>query len=80
MEQRSATHGIHLKDKLGYALGDFAGCLGFALVSSFLQMFYTDSLHIPLQQITILMLIARIWDAINDTMWGSFVDSRKPTR
>lgn len=41
MEQRSATHGIHLKDKLGYALGDFAGCLGFALVSSFLQMFYT---------------------------------------
>ena len=80
MEQRSATHGIHLKDKLGYALGDFAGCLGFALVSSFLQMFYTDLLHIPLQQITILMLIARIWDAINDPMWGSFVDSRKPTR
>lgn len=26
------------------------------------------------------MLIARIWDAINDPMWGSFVDSRKPTR
>ncbi len=80
MAEITATHGIKFKDSFGYALGDFAGCLGFALVSSFLQMFYTDSLHIPLQQITVLMLVARIWDAVNDPMWGAFVDSRKPTK
>lgn len=76
----SSTHGIKTKDKLGYALGDLAGLLTFSLVSSFLQMFYTDSLHIPLEKITILMLAARIWDAVNDPMWGGFIDSRKPTK
>ena len=76
----TSTSGIKIKDKFGYALGDLGGVLTFSLVSSFLQMFYTDSLHIPLEKITILMLVARIWDAVNDPMWGGFIDSRKPTR
>lgn len=80
MENSLSTHGIGFKDKLGYALGDAGGLLSFALISSFLQMFYTDVLHIPLAQITVLMLVARIWDAVNDPMWGAFIDSRKPTR
>lgn len=80
MEERSLTHGIKLKDKIGYAMGDMGGLLSFSLISAFLQMFYTDSLHIPLGKITVLMLVARIWDAINDPMWGAFIDSRKPTK
>lgn len=76
----SSIQKIKLSDKIGYALGDLGGILTFSLVSSFLQMFYTDSLHIPLASITVLMLAARIWDAINDPMWGGFIDSRKPTR
>lgn len=75
-----STRGIKTIDKFGYALGDLGGILTFSLVSSFLQMFYTDSLHIPLGKITILMLAARIWDAVNDPVWGGFIDSRKPTR
>ncbi|MCH5198559.1 MAG: MFS transporter [Oscillospiraceae bacterium] len=80
MENNVLTHGITAKDKIGYALGDMGGLLTFGLISSFLNMFYTDVLHIPLGQITILMLVARIWDAINDPLWGSFIDSRKPTK
>ena len=76
----NATHGISTKEKMGYACGDFGGVLTFSLISSFLTMFYTDCLHIPLAQITILMLVARIWDAINDPIWGGFIDSRKPTK
>ncbi len=75
-----STHGIVLKDKVGYALGDLAGVLTFGLVNAFLQMFYTDVLHISLTRIAILMLVARIWDAVNDPMWGGFIDSRKPTK
>lgn len=71
---------LKFSEKIGYALGDMGGLLTFSLVSSFLQMFYTDVLHIPLPQITLLMLVARIWDAINDPMWGSFIDSRRPTK
>ncbi|MBO6154825.1 MAG: MFS transporter [Lachnospiraceae bacterium] len=76
----SATHGISTKEKMAYACGDFGGVLTFSLISSFLTMFYTDCMHIPLAQITILMLVARIWDAINDPLWGGFIDSRKPTK
>ena len=74
------THGITVKDKIGYALGDMGGLLTFGLISSFLNMFYTDVLKLPLVQITVLMLVARIWDAINDPLWGGFIDSRKPTK
>ncbi len=75
-----STHGIKFKDKIGYAMGDMGGIMTFGLVSAFLNMFYTDVLGISAGKITVLMLVSRIWDAINDPMWGSFIDSRKPTR
>lgn len=80
MEEKNLTHGIKFRDKIGYAMGDMGGIFTFSLISAFLQMFYTDSLHIPLGKITVLMLVARIWDAVNDPIWGAFIDSRKPTR
>lgn len=71
---------ISLKEKIGYALGDTGGMLTFGVVSAFLQMYYTDVLHISLVKITVLMLVARVWDAINDPLWGRFIDTRKPTK
>lgn len=73
-------YGITIKDKLGYALGDTAGMLIFGMVGPFLQMFYTDVLFIDAGKIMVLFLVARLWDAINDPMWGFFIDSRKPTK
>ena len=74
------THGIKAKDKIGYALGDMGGILTFSLVNSFLTMFYTDVLGIATGAITVLMLVARIWDAVNDPIWGALIDSRRPTK
>ena len=74
MSENSLTHGIKTKDKIGYALGDTAGLLTFGLISSFLQMFYTDTLKIDPAKIAVLFLVARIWDAINDPMMGTIVD------
>lgn len=79
MEER-ITYGIKFKDKLGYALGDAGGILTFSLISSFQQMFYTDVLGIKAGSISVLLFVARIWDAINDPLWGGFIDSRKPTK
>ncbi len=80
MEDNHATHGINLKDKIGYALGDTAGLLTFGLIGSFQNEFYTDVLRIDTKHIRRMVLIARLWDAINDPLWGSFIDSRKPTK
>lgn len=80
MEEKQKTYGIKAVDKIGYAFGDMGGLLTFSLVSSFLTMFYTDILHFTSTSIMMLMLIARIWDAVNDPIWGAFIDSRKPIR
>lgn len=72
------TYGIRFKDKIGYALGDTGGCLTFAIIGSFLQIFYTNVLYINPAKIMVLLIVARLWDAANDPMWGAFVDSRKP--
>lgn len=80
MEKSQQTHGIKAIDRFGYALGDMGGILTFSLVNSFLTMFYTDVLGLATASITVLMLVARIWDAVNDPMWGAFIDSRRPTK
>lgn len=72
------TGAITLKEKLGYAMGEFAQTSVFALVGFVLQKYYTDILHIELGTIIIMFTVARIWDGINDPLWGLFIDSRKP--
>lgn len=78
--QPSLTHGIKAIDKIGYALGDMGGLLTFSLIGAFQNKFYTDVLGISPAKIVVLILVARIWDAINDPIWGAFIDSRKPTK
>jgi len=69
---------ITMKDTVGYALGDAGGQLTFGLVGVFLTMFYTDVLGIAPAQIAVLLFLARIWDGVNDPIWGSIVDRLKP--
>ena len=71
---------ITAKDTIGYALGDASGQFTFGLVGVFLNMFYTDVLGISLEQLAVLMFLARLWDGINDPIWGAIVDRLKPTR
>ena len=80
MAENSLTHGIKFKDKVGYALGDAGGLLTFSLIGAFQNKFYTDALGIKPESIILLILVARIWDAINDPLWGAFVQSRKPKK
>lgn len=70
----TATSGIKARDKIGYAMGDVASCLVFGLVQSVLQRFYTDILTIDIVSIMTMMVVARIWDAINDPIWGRIID------
>ena len=78
----SNTSGIGMKDKIGYALGDVGSLLVFGLVNTFLQIFYTDKLGITPLVVMLIMIIARVWDAINDPIWGRVVDNApsKPRR
>ena len=74
----AATSGIKARDKIGYAMGDFGSLCVFGLVQSVLQRYYTDILQINIVSIMTMMVVARIWDAINDPIWGRIIDSAKP--
>jgi len=70
------TSGITMKDKVGYAMGDGGGTLFLGVIGSYLTMFYSDVLHIPMASIMVLLLTLRVWDGINDPIWGTIVDRR----
>ena len=76
----SRTSGIKAKDKIGYAMGDLASCLVFGLTQSVLNKFYTDVLEISVLSVMIMTIIARIWDAVNDPIWGRIIDGARPRR
>lgn len=65
---------LKAKEKFGYALGDVGSCLVFGLVQSVLQKYYTDVLDLRIVQVLLLFIVARIWDAVNDPIWGTIVD------
>ncbi len=73
----SRTSGIRMKDKVGYAFGDLASCLVFGLTQSVLNKFYTDALEISVLSVMIMTIIARVWDAINDPIWGRMIDGSR---
>ena len=73
----SRTSGIRAKDKIGYAMGNVGSLLVFGLVQSVLQKYYTDVLGISVVSIMVMFVVARIWDAINDPIWGRIIDGAK---
>ncbi|MGX8677493.1 MAG: MFS transporter [Sphaerochaetaceae bacterium] len=67
------------REKLGYACGEMGNTIVFSFVNSIIQKYYTDVVGLTAASVMILFIVARIWDAINDPIWGGFMDSRKPT-
>ena len=58
-------------------MGDLASCLVFGLTQSVLNKYYTDVLEISVLSVMIMTIIARVWDAVNDPIWGRFIDGAK---
>ena len=73
------TKPFGFKDKIGYFCGDFANGLFFSLTASYLTLFYVDILGISAASVGLLLVLARVWDAINDPILGTWIDNQKPT-
>ena len=55
-------------------LGDFGGCMTFALMGSMVTRYYTNILQVNTAVLAILLLIWNVWDAVNDPMMGALMD------
>ena len=63
------------KEKWSFAIAGLGQNMAYGIMSSFLLAFYTDIVFSDaLWVVTIIMIIARVWDAINDPIMGSIVD------
>lgn len=62
------------KDELGYVFGDMAGSFVNLFVDAYFLTFCTYVLGISAAWMGSLFLAARLWDAINDPIMGSFPD------
>lgn len=59
---------------IAYGLGDFASNLTNTFIGSYLSIFYTDVVGLAPAVVSVIMLIARIWDGINDPMFGAIAE------
>lgn len=63
-----------VKDQIGYVFGDMAGSFVNLFVDGYFLTFCTYALGISATWMASLFLVARLWDAINDPIMGSFPD------
>ena len=80
-EQPAVRHPNHIgiKEAAGYMAGEAGNMFALTYISSFLKVFYTDVLRIPTQKVARIFLFSRLWDAVNDPVWGAIVAKRLPT-
>ena len=65
------------RDKLGYAMGDMGCGFSFQLVSTFMQLFYLQYIGIKATDYAVIILISKIFDAVNDVVIGNLVDTKR---
>ena len=69
--------GIKCASKLGvicYGLGDLASQFVWTFIGTYLTVFYTDIVGLAPAVAAVIMMVAKVWDAINDPMMGSIAD------
>ena len=69
--------GLSFKEKYSFGLGALGKDLCYAIVSSYLMIYFTDSIGLAPAFVGGLFLVARLWDALNDPMMGMVVDNTR---
>lgn len=64
-----------MRDRVGYALGDFGCNLSFSLISAFMLDFYTQYMGIPGAIWSVIIIVTKVWDGVNDPIMGGIMDS-----
>jgi len=69
-KQQDTNIKVPLISKIAYGMGDVGCNFSWMFVGNFLMIFYTDVCGISMAAVSLLMLVSRFWDAINDPVIG----------
>ena len=61
-------------NKVGYGAGDIAGNCVYALLTSFMMIYLTDSVGLSMGIVGTLIAISKIFDGISDFFFGRMID------
>lgn len=67
---------VSTKELRMFAIGAAGQGMIYAMMSSYISDFYINVLQVDLMFVLLLMLLARVWDAINDPLMGIIADRR----
>ena len=68
---------LSFKQKYSFGIGALGKDLCYAIVSSYLMIYFTDLVGLAPAFVGSLFLVARLWDAVNDPMMGIIVDNTR---
>lgn len=68
------------KEWLAYCVGALGQGMVYAVMSSYISDFYMNVLKLTPLFVLLLMLLARVWDAVNDPIMGYIMDRSHPKR
>lgn len=75
--EKSKIRPFGWRDKLGYAMGDMGCGFSFQLVSTYMQLFYVQYLGLPNEYYAIIIILSKLFDAVNDVVIGNLVDTKR---
>ena len=61
-------------EKVGYGFGDMSSSMFWKIFSYYLPFFYSNIFGLRLDQVALLLVVTRIWDAVSDPMMGILAD------
>ena len=71
---------IGIKEAAGYTIAEAGNMFNLTYISSFLKVFLTDVIGISAGKTGTMFMVSRIWDCINDPIWGAMVAKKAPNK
>ena len=68
---------LTFREKYSYGIGALGKDLAYAIVSTYLMVYFTDVIKLNPAFVGTLFLVARLWDAVNDPAMGMIVDNTR---
>lgn len=65
---------LTVRHRIGYALGDFGGCMTFSLMSAFMTRYYVNVALMDTAIIAVMTLVWKIFDAVSNPVIGVMLD------
>lgn len=65
------------RDYFSYSFAGLGQNMVYGMMNSYLMIFYTDVFLIPSTAVGTMFLVAKLWDAVNDPIMGTFVDKTR---